>query len=387
MGYILSALIALTPTYVIRFSFYGVPLNLLEIVVGLFLLIFIVWEYKKDRLVQFLSFLKNEPRSFFILLFLFLLSGIISTFISPETFKAAGQFLVLFLLPLLVYYPAKHILREENNKRIVLNSILILIGIFSIYAIIQYITLLGLPEMWQGNSVEPKRAISFFKHPNGYALWLAPLLALAMPYVFKTLLQPSWKHLAWIIGTIGLILSQSRGGLMGLIVAAIFFVVISKNRQLKIALLAALLLLAALFATVPVLKYRVLLPFQGEKSTVSRFSYWHTANKMIAESPVFGKGLHSFQALYPTYNTDPNLDPVNYPHNIFLNFLVEFGAFGLIVFMAINAWILRKVWRNRTSYGLGVVLFLLALFVHGQIDIAYLKNDLALIYWIVLAFI
>jgi len=34
---------------------------------------------------------------------------------------------------------------------------------------------------------------------------------------------------------------------------------------------------------------------------------------------------------------------------------------------------------------LGLLLFLVAIFVHGLIDIPYLKNDLALVFWMVLA--
>ena len=58
----------------------------------------------------------------------------------------------------------------------------------------------------------------------------------------------------------------------------------------------------------------------------------------------------------------------------------------LIGFLAICFFAFGKVLkRNRSALVLGVGLFIIGLIVHGLIDTPYLKNDLALIFWLVLA--
>jgi O-antigen ligase len=129
----------------------------------------------------------------------------------------------------------------------------------------------------------------------------------------------------------------------------------------------------------------VLLPFKGEKSTVSRFSLWETADKMILSSPILGKGLNGFATDFNSYNTDPGLAPLDYPHNIFLNFWVETGLLGLISFLGLSISIIWLGWQKflkGSLYGLAIILFMIALYVHGMADAPYFKNDLALVFWI-----
>ena len=139
-------------------------------------------------------------------------------------------------------------------------------------------------------------------------------------------------------------------------------------------------------AAVPNLRYRVILPFVGEKSTVSRYSLWDTADKMISSSPVLGKGLFGFKTDFDSYNTDPNLASLDFPHNIFLNFWVETGLLGLLSFVGISTYLAWDAIKNRREvWKIGLLLFLVAIYVHGMVDVPYLKNDLALLFWITCA--
>jgi hypothetical protein len=93
-----------------------------------------------------------------------------------------------------------------------------------LYAVIQYTTLLGVPQAWWGNSQEPKRAVAFFLHPNFYALFITPLLAFLLPTlgyklqvigesIKKSLHSPLstlYPLVAWVLGAVGLLLSQSQ---------------------------------------------------------------------------------------------------------------------------------------------------------------------------------
>jgi O-antigen ligase len=283
----------------------------------------------------------------------------------------------------LVYFAAAYILANPINKVRFVKWLFILIGLFSLYAIIQYFTRIGLPLEWWGNADEPKRALSIFEYPNAFALYLAPLLAFLLPYFFEKNL--SWFYKAcYAIGVVGLLLSLSRGGWAGLAVAGIIYILVFADNRIRKTIAVIAIALVVIIAAVPNLRYRVTLPFKGEKSTVSRYSLWHTADKMIKDSPLLGKGLYGYKTYFDQYNTDPNLSSLDFPHNIFLNFWVETGLLGLLSFIGISVYFKWRAWKSRGLIATGIILFLVALYIHGLVDAPYMKNDLALMFWIIM---
>src|SRR6202000_2335904 len=105
--------------------------------------------------------------------------------------------------PISLFFIAGYIFKQNPKaKNFILYTLYFILAAAGIYGIIQYFTLIGLPMAWWGNSVEPKRALSFFVHPNFYALWAAPLLALLIPDVAQTIKSKifNFKAAAWIIG-------------------------------------------------------------------------------------------------------------------------------------------------------------------------------------------
>ncbi|GAC1412825.1 MAG: hypothetical protein NVSMB66_3040 [Candidatus Doudnabacteria bacterium] len=384
MFYILEILFASAPLYIVRFKF-GIPLNLLEIIALIFLAIFAFWLYKNNLVNDFIQHVEGQPRVMLILATLFLLAGLLAAFISPDKARGAGLWLALFLEPILIYLPANYILSSPLNKIRLVKFIFILIGLFSIFAIFQYFTLLGLPNAWLGNSIEPKRALSVFDHPNGFALFLTPLLAFLLPFVFERKLSLIYKFL-YIISIFGLLLSLSRGGWLGFLLAAgVYVLFFASSRIQKTSVIAAIILFSIVYS-VPNLRYRVILAYNGDRSTESRYSLWQTAEKMIKDSPILGKGLQGFKLNFDKYNTDPAQPSINLAHNIFLNFWVETGLAGLILFILISFFALFRAWRLQGLVSIGITLFLVSIYAHGLVDNPYLKNDLALVFWMILAF-
>lgn len=389
MFYFLAILFALLPTYTVRFHIGSVPWNLLEALCALFFLFFVIWVSRNKQHQEFISLIKGEPKILQIFIALFFISGLVSALVNISE-RSIGLFIVFFLFPLLLYYPIKFILRDPISKARFIRWMLIVVGIYSLYGIIQYFTLIGVPEQWWGNSVEPKRILSFFEYPNAFALYLAPLLAFLLPFVFaKPGLDSGargWMYkLCYLISIGALLLTLSRGAWVGFIAALAVFALIGAGKKASMILAVGLIICASVVYAFPNLRYRVILPFVGEKSSVSRLSLWQTAGKMIEDSPVLGKGLYGYQTNFNKYNTDPNLEALNYPHNIFLNFWVDTGLLGLISFLAICALIAWRSFKYKGLINIGVILFLVALFAHGMIDAPYFKNDLALLFWIILA--
>lgn len=386
MIYFLEALFILAPTYVWRFKLGPLPLNVLEILIFVFWAIFAAWIWRAGLFADFKTFMRGLPKIFLWLTGLFFIAGVISTVISPAHMRAAGLFVAYFFQPIVTYFLAAYILQKPALKNHFVKMLFVLAGVYGIYAVVQYYTLIGVPPQWWGNTVEPKRALAVFEYPNAFALWLTPLLAFGLPYLFDREFKPALIKAFYVLGFCGMLFNLSRGGWGGFAAAALVFALSYQNKKVLKYLALLLIPLAIVIYSLPNLRYRLILPFKGDKSTLSRFSLWHTAGSMIKSSPVLGKGLYGFRTLYDKFNTDRLTPAYDYPHNIFLNFWVETGLLGLLSFILLALYVFWDGLRNKASpYKLGIALFIVALFVHGLIDAPYFLNVLALEFWVMLA--
>lgn len=389
MHYLLALTILLAPAYAVRFPLFGFPANLLMVWIFCMWIVFCVLLTKNRQWRQFVSSVSHIPKKILGLTILFYVAGIISLYTHGITPAKYGQFVVLFLQPVVTFLVAHFVLLQyPQSKTLLLRACYCTVALLGGYAIVQYLTRLGLPVQYWGNSVEPKRAVSVFSHPNFYSLFSAPLLALLVPDLFQTIKTKlvNLKTFAWLVGAGGLFFSLSRAGWLGLGIAVVVYVVLAGNKRIRTIAAVSACVLFIIIAVTPNFRYRLLLPFYGEKSSVSRMSLWHTGVKAITESPVEGLGLTGFATNWSRLNTDPNLESHNFPHNIFLNFWVESGLLGLVSFVGILCLLLYYGFKNRANaIVLGVGLFAVALLFQGQIDNPYFKNDLALLFWLAVA--
>lgn len=408
MQYVLALTLLLAPTYAVRFNLLGLPTNLLMVWLFLLWLVFVVWIAFTGRFFEFFAWFRSELSTWHLALStLFLLAGTASLFVGGFSQEKLGQFIVLFLQPIGTFLIIRYLGSIRNWKLEIGNwltqAALLFVSVAGLYAIIQYFTLIGVPQAWWGNAQEPKRAVAFFLHPNFYALFITPLLAFLLPLVVtsdklqvsgRVKLSLYTRHFtlvtrgAWLLGAIGLLLSLSRGGWLGLAAAIAAYVLVAGNRKLIMSAICAAAVAGLIIFAVPNFRYRVLLPFQGEKSSVARFSLWRTGWHMVEDNPIVGKGLLGFSNNWTQYNTDPGLEHYPAPHNFFLNFWVDTGLLGLISFFGLIIFALKRGWQNRKNQlALGLALACVALVVHGLVDIPYFKNDLALLFWLLYSFI
>ncbi len=414
-SFLFVLLFLIAPLYVWRFTIslggYNLPTNFLMVVsfvVIAICLISVLWQGEGRKL---LSSLKSLPKSVLIGVFLIGIASLISLVLYGVTAEKIAQWVVLYLQPMMVFGLLHfYVSSDEAISKKFIAQFRLAAYVFLFFAgslaILQYFTLWALPADWQGNMVEPKRAIAFFAHPNAFALFITPLLAWLLPDMGQRILtlwsildsSKSWMQqagviirqrfviLAWLVGAFGLLLSLSRGAWLGLLVACAVYALLSANKKVIVTFVGCAILLAGIVFAVPNLRWRVLLPFHGEKSSLARVSLWDTGSKMIHDSPIFGKGISGFANNWYAYNNDPNLDHYNFPHNILLNFWIDLGLLGVAGFAVIIGWsIWQGILRRRNPVALALLLFMVALVVHGLIDIPYLKNDLAMVFWMVLA--
>jgi putative inorganic carbon (hco3(-)) transporter len=389
MNYLLVLLFVLLPLYVWRFDFAGLPANFLLAAVGLIWIATAVYLTKNRQWREFGQTVRQMPRYIFLAIIGFTVASLIALLTAGVRQTTLGQWVVIYFQPLtllfIYYYFSKRDLKLRDYIRYATYAIVAAAGAL---ALIQYFTLATLPMQWWGNSVEPKRAIAFFVHANGFGLYITPLLAWLIPDLMRRLnSRRDWYLVgAWLLGAIGILLSLSRGAWLGLAAAAAIYILVSANRKYLIGGVIAAAGIIIVIAAAPNLRYRLLLPFYGEKSSVARISLWHTGARMIKDSPVTGKGINGFSENWDQYNRDPGLEHYNFPHNLFLSFWIDAGVLGLLSFIFLSLVGLVRGFRYREDlYKFGLALFIIALFVHGQIDTPYLKNDLAAMFWIIWA--
>ncbi len=403
-----ACLIVLAPLYVWRFSipFFGVslPTNFLMlanfVVIGIGVVTLLREGDVVDKVKKVFAEL-GRPMSATIVLFG--LASVISLVAFGVNAEKLAQWVVLYAQPLAIFFLIRYFNTDGKWNEHFRLAAYIVVGAAGALALVQYFTLTTLPPIWWGNANEPKRAIAFFAHANAFGLFMTPLLAWLIPDIVAklraalagtknviarnaaagNLLLP----LLWALGVSGTFFSLSRGAWLGFVAAAGVYVLLSANKKLILGFAMAALVLAGVVAAVPNLRYRVLLPFHGEKSTVARFSLWDTAGKMISDSPVLGKGVNGFSDNWDKYNTDTGLEHYNFPHNILLNTWVDLGLLGVVSMLGM---LLASAWygflhRKESLAAFGLLLFIVAMTVHGLIDIPYFKNDLALLFWIIVS--
>lgn len=124
-----------------------------------------------------------------------------------------------------------------------------------------------------------------------------------------------------------------------------------------------------------------------------------------------GSGLNNYQAAIAPYHKE-GIDIKNYtngttfwqpveiylyPHNFFLNFWVELGIAGLLVFSWVAVKYLFLAFRSfkyqtknkkrNRAVVLGLAMAMVAILVQGMVDVPYFKNDLAVMFWILVSLV
>jgi O-antigen ligase len=104
---------------------------------------------------------------------------------------------------------------------------------------------------------------------------------------------------------------------------------------------------------------------------------------MLVDRPIRGAGLSGYPTVFAPYHKAGHIEIFQYPHTLVLNFWSEVGLAGLLAFALIMLRFFRDATATKawTLAGAGA-----ALLVHGLVDVPYFKNDLAMLFWLLMAF-
>lgn len=246
------------------------------------------------------------------------------------------------------------------------------------------------------------RAHGTFAQPNPYGGYLGMLVPLAFATLIvrwrqltpgPTSLTVRWpERLLWLLAlgalasmAAGLVMSWSRGALLGAL-AGISLVVLALARRtwpllLTIALVALLLppiwqplvpgdYLSRLDDTTAYLGQDLDLVEVDDANfaVIERLAHWQAAWRMFSRSPWIGVGIGQYAVAYPSVALARWQDPLGHAHNYYLHMLAESGMLGLGTYLLLLIVALRVAWdRARHAEGWPRVLALGALGMLGHI--------------------
>ena len=424
MIYFIALIIFLLPSYLVRFSVFQIPTTLLEILIYLgaitTALKFSIFNFQFSNKSQFSIF---KQKQILIPIILFLLAGIISIFVSPDKREALGLFKAYILDPVLLSFV---ILINLNKKREILNPKLQIInkfqtpnskqkleiGNWKLEILLKSLILSGLVialhAIWQkitGSVTTDGRVVGVFGYsPNYLALYLAPILVLLIAYSLwfmarKNLITLLPYILMTLIIIYALFLTGSRAAIGAVVIGVISYYVISywdwiRAKKINILFFSFLVLLFLGLSWQIVKPNWNATPDSGRLSSSNniRWEIWKTTAKdILPQKWLLGVGLGNYQ----DYFTELTKDRVNFPewiapraltpHNLFLNIWVNMGLLGLIAFICLLYLFFKFISNKR--YALSNMLFavMITTLVQGMVDTPYWKNDLAALFWILLA--
>jgi len=228
-------------------------------------------------------------------------------------------------------------------------------------------------------------------NPNSYAMYLSATVPFGLALLFSRIpgLRKALVSVVLCFGILGIILSLSRGGWLGL--ASVFllvpvFAIHSRRQSLRtvsaVWVVSLLVLLSLALAERHLITTRLTSDDQG--SAYSRVTLAQGAIAIIQDYPLLGVGLNNYALLMPNYDPVSLADygrPV-FVHNIFLLIAAETGLVGFTAFMWLLASLFVQARRlasrapNDTLWVAGVGIFsaYTALALHGMVDYAMLAN-------------
>ncbi|MFH1509202.1 MAG: O-antigen ligase family protein [bacterium] len=385
------------PLYVIRFSIGGLPTTFLEIAI---LILFVAWVVDDLRKKKFNFHCKQtrirlRNQKLLLPIFVFLLASVISVFAAPELLPALGIWRAYFLEPLLVFIMILAMAKGMKEEKCILLGLGASVLLISVYAIWQKFIGYGIPEPWAVE--EGRRVTSIFPYPNAVGLYLAPLISLFFALAISTkneFVKKPLRIVSWLVVVLGILATAfavSEGAILAIAAAMLGILLISKWRLYAIGVV--LVLAIVIFAVPTTRDYTTkLLSFQDVSGDV-RLALWEGSLNMVKDNPILGVGLTGFEARYAEYKLDKHTEILVYPHNLILNFWTELGLFGLLSYLLIlEKFFLPKGKKflatlNSSPLLIGLAAAALAIIVQGLVDVPYFKNDLAVLFWILLALV
>ncbi len=435
------AVIFSLPLYFWKFNILNIPFTTTEAMIYILALIFLLKKrqekkslFIKEAATSIAKNLRANPLLFFGLVFLFG-GAVLATMVSSETRTSAGILKGWFFAPFLFFLIFVSATKEESVARRSLCALALSGAATAFTAIIYWLAPESAGVTYDG------RLRAFYLSANHLAMYLAPAVLIIFNFQFspkKSLWLPTGQAIfnkfsnfkftkqIYPVFLFFLILfafyhTYSFGAWLGVFTAIIFVLAVNywlaNKKKSNFIYIAVLLIFLAgiIFSQANADKFKNMINF-SYPSISSRAVIWRVAGDILKDNWAFGIGPGVFQNYYLKKQADYLPYPewaVPQPHNIFLAFWLQTGIMGLIGFLMILGWFFKTgvgILKNqkygnkviasfrqsaeakqsrglsKTTVCLATICLAIMIYtiIHGLTDTTYWKNDLALIFWLII---
>ncbi len=366
---VLLVLVTLIPFYYWRFSILGFPTNPIEMgILGLTVAILVTGQGKKTGYPFWASAI-------------LIIAGIsIGVFVSTDQRAALGILKGWFVVPIMLSWVVYQVSDKELFARLP-KMLLINVLLVSLYAILQWlnvIPLLSHQSAELNQYINQGRALGFFESPNYLAMYLVPLTL----FVGVSLYYSNQKRLLpfLIAPLVVIFLTASRAGEVAL-VGSLFMLGywIKPNYHRVLFVILGIVAIVGLF---------IWSSHHGQSDTI-RLVIWEGALKLVRTHPIFGVGPGQFRSqLSLLHQGEPAywqfVHPYAlHPHNIFLSYWLSGGLLALVGFLLLLGQLFRQAIQAKSTWlTLAAITAVSSVILQGLFDSTYLKNDLAMFFWL-----
>lgn len=389
----IGATVLFAPLYIIRWSYFGVlPTTLVELLIWATTVMWIVWRRRrKDYSLP--VFITIRP---FFLLFCISILGVL---VAKDSVAALGIARAYFWEPILFAGILHDVLRRQEDPKIAASAFL---SVFLLSGV--WLAVLGILQAGFGWFIvtehQVDRAHAVFNNGNALALYLGPIIAMLFGWLYwdrgKKITGGKNIALIAVVLVAGFLLAKSTGGVMALlgvvgmlVFSELAFRVSRKdwNAMLFQGLIAGTLVLSVvLMFLAPRVTREVDNPWVRSGGTAEvRLCVWEGTARLIQDNWLLGVGLSGFKETYSELYVTCDAEPLEYPHNFWMTVGAELGVVGIAGFASVLWFIGGKFRRSRLTNGLFLAFSYFLL--HGLVDVPYFKNDLSLIFWVLIALV
>jgi len=391
----------LIPSYLIRFSIFGIPTNVLEVLIYS---IFVSYLFERPN-INWKELYENYKIHIFSITLIFI-GLFLSTLINQNYREGFGIIKGWFFDPILFSFVLIHKIKDQKDIENILKTLY-----FSALAV----GIIAFEYLFYGHLTYDGRLQAFYTSPNYLAMFLSPSVFVGL-YLLKIqnskLIQNSKFKIQNFTIPVTLLLivfaiyfTYSYAAWISIVLSLIIVALITKNISKRLLLISFLIIFFAFLTQANNPKLKDI--FSERSSLSSRMMIWKSSTLMIKNNFIFGIGPGNFQNKYLEYQKyfPPYLEwAVPEPHNLYLAFWLQSGVIGLIgLIVLIYFWLkktIKEIFSNQKNsplrldetsprietsailaVSLGIIIYIL---LHGFFDTTYWKNDLALIFWMII---
>ena len=333
-----------------------------------------------------------SPVNKFILLFcmVYLIATFTSVTISGSLFT--GLMAVLFSLFAIVFDNAVTSRRQTYLAIRLLAAAGAVVALYGVYQYVFYDP--ASAGSWVDSDMFSditNRVYSTLENPNVLSEYLLLVIPFAAACVItgKSWWQKSFFACCLIVMVICMIVTFSRGGYLGLILAAAIFIVMLNPRFILVGIVA----LVALYFVLPdtVIGRFTSIGDLHDSSTSYRFYIWMGTLDMLKDYwfSGIGPGMAAFNLIYPAYGLNTIAAP--HAHNLYLQLTCDSGIIGLVLFLLLILSFYRMNFtafshsrdKETRIYLIAAVASISGFLLQGMTDYVFYNNRVTLVFWVV----